>query len=72
MAITVKETTNKISIKYGADTGKGLSAYSVGIEVKDGETDENYYNLALAVMPLIDADERNATDPVLTITQIIE
>ncbi len=72
MAVKVLESTTKVSVKYGADTKKDLSAYSVGIEVKEGESDDKYYDLALALAKLVDADGRDATNVNLTVTQIIE
>lgn len=72
MAVSILNTNTKVNLKYGADTGRGLTAYSLGIEVKDNAADDKYYAFAQALEPMVDADGRELESVTLTITETIQ
>ncbi len=66
------ETKTKVSLVYAGDTKTKLAQYSVAVEVKPDESDDKYYELAMALEPIIDADGREVREVMLTVTQTVE
>lgn len=72
MAVTVIKSSTKVNMKYPGDSKKGLSNYTLGIEVKNGASDESYYSFAEAIIPMVDADSRACESVTLTVAETIE
>ncbi len=70
MAISVLNTETRVNIKYPAKTG--FNAYSLGLDVKNGATDDKYYAFAQAIIPMVDADSRTCEEITLTITETVQ
>lgn len=72
MAISVLSTSTNVNLKYPAKTSKGLSAYTLGVGVKNDASADNYFAFAIALDPLVDADERELEAVVLSVTETIQ
>lgn len=70
MAISVLSTETRVNIKYPAKTG--FNAYSLGLDVKNNAADDKYYAFGVAISNMVDADERELQEIVLTITETVQ
>ncbi len=71
MAVTVLNTDTKVNLKYSADSKSNLSAYTLGIEVLNDADDQKYYELASALIPIVNAEGRTCSEITLTLVKVI-